>query len=168
MGLFNLALANPYFIGAAVVLGGIAAGMVAVYNATKDATNAQAELNRQRELFNTIKSPTVTPEQINADLYEGIIPGLTPLPSTGGGLAGQFPTAPSTPAPKPTTPTVPTTPTKPPVSSGGGGGGIAFRPTSITNNIIVEKPAATAGDIVKALDKYNKQTGGGAGRFLAV
>lgn len=127
----NLAFANPYFLGAAVVLGGIAAGMATVYSNTKKATTAVEEFNRVQSLKEK-QTKIQTPEQVAADVFEGIIPSLTPV-----------------------TPSVPKK------------GGVSNVP-SVTNNttIVVEKPAAKAADIVKAIDNYNKQTGGGGGAVM--
>ena len=78
-------MANPYFLGAALVLGGIAAGMAVVYKETKAANGALEEQNRLLAIQNALKGgglPLPTAEQINAGVYAGIIPGM-------GGKGGQ-------------------------------------------------------------------------------
>lgn len=134
-GLLNLALANPYLLGATVVLGGIAAGMIAVYNNTKSATSAIEEFNRQQSLKNTVTTkPFVTPEQINADLYSGI---LSP--------------------PKATTPAVPKSTKQTPLK-----GGTSGKTTGGTTNVTVNvnKSSASANEIVKVINDKIKATGG--------
>jgi hypothetical protein len=138
MGGMNLAFANPYFLGAAVVLGGIAAASLLVYNNTKKATSALQELERQQGLTRVTQTPS-TPEQVAAEAYKGIIPEAPrSTGSTGEGIAGQIPRV----------PTVPTTKAPSPSS-----------PVVINNNITVKKSTATGQDIAKAVNRTIKSAG---------
>ena len=94
LAIFNFAMANPYFLGAALVLGGIAAGMATVYQNTKRTNGALEETNRLLAIQNALKGgglPLPTAEQINAGVYAGIIPGMGTKggQSTGGTSTGE-------------------------------------------------------------------------------
>lgn len=77
--LFNASLLGPGILGAAVILGGIAAGMWQVYNNTRAANNAIDEFNRLQNIERVTRTPS-TPEQIAGETYQGIIPQLLPPP----------------------------------------------------------------------------------------
>lgn len=136
MGGMNLAFANPYFLGAAVVLGGIAAASYLVYTNTKKASSALQELERQQNITRVTQRPS-TPEQVAAETYEGLIPKIEQpkRTTTGQGIAGQIPVA---PAPKRSAPP---------------------SPININNNIVVKKSTATGQDIAKAVNKVIKSAG---------
>lgn len=94
LAIYNFAMANPYFLGAALILGGIAAGMAVVYKETKNANGALEEQNRLLAIQNSLKGgglPLPTAEQINAGVYAGIIPGMGGKggQSTGGTVTGE-------------------------------------------------------------------------------
>lgn len=83
MGAFNLAMANPAFLAAAVVLGGIAAGMAIVAQNTRNATNEMDEFNRRQALMQQNTNPFTTELERNATLYKGILEApKTPTPVT--------------------------------------------------------------------------------------
>jgi hypothetical protein len=81
IAIYNFAMANPYFLGAALILGGIAAGMAIVYQETRRANSVLAEQNRLLQIQNALKGnglPLPTGEQIAGATYRGIIPQLLP------------------------------------------------------------------------------------------
>jgi hypothetical protein len=77
--LFNASLLGPGILGAAVILGGIAAGMWQVYNNTRAANREIDEFNRLQNIERVTRTPS-TPEQIAGEIYQGIIPQLLPPP----------------------------------------------------------------------------------------
>lgn len=142
VGLANAALAlfgitNPLVAAALVGIAAIAAAMYTVYQNTKNATTALEEFERKQNIARVTQQVS-TPEQIAAETYQGLIPGLN-VPkdtgTTGMGIAGGIPKA---PAGKPSYPT----------------------PMNVTNvNVNVKKSTATGQDIAKEVNRVIKSTG---------
>lgn len=139
LGLFTAAAGGANLAVAAVVLtlGGIAAGMITVYNNTKQATSALEEFNRVQGIKAATSNSLATPEQINAATYKGIL-DVTP------------PKAPSTSTTKISVPTGPAKPSTPITTS---------PPSPININVSVKKSVATGPDIAKAINATAKNVG---------
>lgn len=73
-----LSFANPYFLGAALVLGGIAAGMYEVYTNTNKANNALNEFNRLEAVKRSMTT-VQAPIQTQTGALQGLIPQLAPV-----------------------------------------------------------------------------------------
>lgn len=147
-GLFS-ASANPFSLAAGLIIAataGIAAGMVTVYNNTKQATSALEEFNRLQSIKAATSNPVVTPEQLSSATYKGILgdnPALNPpktTGTTGAGIAGQSSknTALKVPQPKSPSPS---------------------SPVVINNNVTVKKSVASGPDIAKAINTANRNLG---------
>ena len=147
-GLFT-ASANPFSLAAALIIAataGIAAGMVTVYNNTKQATSALEEFNRLQSIKAATSNPVVTPEELSSATYKGILgdnPALNPpktTGTTGAGIAGQSSknTALKVPQPKSPSPS---------------------SPIVINNNVTVKKSIASGPDIAKAINAANRNVG---------
>jgi len=80
--LVMLAASNPIMAAAIAGVALIAAGMLTVYNNTKQANTQIDEFNRLNSIRNATSNPLATAEQINAATYQGILNAPKPTTTT--------------------------------------------------------------------------------------
>lgn len=85
IGLFKVALAifssgHPVLAGILLGLAALAGAMKIIYDRTKETNTQLAEFQRLQNLTRVTTTPS-TPEQVAAETYQGLIPGLVPTPT---------------------------------------------------------------------------------------
>jgi hypothetical protein len=132
--LIAFAATNPTMAAALAGIGLIAAGMWTVYENTKRATDQIDEFQRLQSIQRATSNPVVTPEELNAATYKGIL---------------EAPKTPAKPTPVPIVPG-PAKPSTVPKTA---------PPSPININVSVKKSIASGPDIAKAINASNRNLG---------
>ena len=136
LGALNLAFANPYFLGAAAVIGAIALAYNTMTQSASQARDAVNALNKAKQAQQSTGGYSLAPAPDTYAPYEYKTPE-----TESEGIAGQQNAIPSIPK---------ATPAKRQTYTA---------PVTINNNISVKKSTATGQDIAKAVNKVIKSAG---------